>query len=241
MDPNVQPATSTTDTPPAQVTDTPAADTPSPPPPLETPQSITPSPDIAQPLASPPPPATPISLSTEPAPSFSPTPPTPPPPPVQNDPPYLDPPVNTFTPSDQGRKFYQSKAFLVIAIVTGAGLLSLPFMLSQINRSEPVTNTETQATTPAPPVQPFILTIESPTDETVVTNNIVTIKGKTLPNITVMYYTETDDGTLESDVNGNFEATLTLVDGINTLTIMAFAENGEEKSVTLSIIYDSES
>lgn len=83
------------------------------------------------------------------------------------------------------------------------------------------------------------LTLESPVDETIVVSDMVTVKGKTLPNTTVVFYTDTDANSVESDATGYFEGTINLSSGINTLNVQAFAENGEEKTITLDIVYDS--
>ena len=128
--------------------------------------------------------------------------------------------------------------------LTGIGVLlvgaaSALIIFSQTGKSEPVTNTETQAVTPKV-AQELALNIDSPTDGTVLASNVATIKGKTLPNITVAYYSDTDDGTVDSDASGNFEGTLKLANGINTVTITAFGNGGEEKSTTMTIVYNSE-
>ncbi len=91
-------------------------------------------------------------------------------------------------------------------------------------------------------VQPKLsLTLESPASGDIVLDDLVLVKGKTLPQTTVVFYTETDENSMESDSQGNFEGTLTLEIGINTLTVTAFAENGEEKTITLDLVYDEES
>jgi len=101
----------------------------------------------------------------------------------------------------------------------------------------------TKKTSPPAPVvttQPLTLSLESPSDGTVVLDGQVTIKGKTLPNTTVVFYTENDQNSVESSSDGQFEGTITLSSGINTLTTIAYAEDGEEKSITLDIVYDDQ-
>ena len=88
-------------------------------------------------------------------------------------------------------------------------------------------------------VQPLTLNLESPADETIVVSDRITVKGKTLPKTTVVFYTDSDANSIESDASGYFEGTINLSSGINTLTVEAFADNGEEKSISLDIVYDS--
>ncbi len=86
----------------------------------------------------------------------------------------------------------------------------------------------------------FTFSIESPQDGTLLNDNVLTVRGKTFPNTLVMIYSETDQNSLEASTTGSFEGTVTLSPGINTITVTAFAENGEEKSKTLEIVYDDE-
>ena len=88
--------------------------------------------------------------------------------------------------------------------------------------------------------QPFTLSLESPVDGALILGNKLLVKGKTLPNTTVVFFTETDANSVESDENGQFEGVLILENGINTLTVNAFSEEGEEKEISLNIVYDEE-
>jgi hypothetical protein len=89
-------------------------------------------------------------------------------------------------------------------------------------------------------VTPLFLTLNSPTADTQATNDKVVVKGKTLPNTTVVLFNETDEATLDSNAKGEFEGTLLLSEGENNLIITAFAENGEEKTLNLTVDYDGE-
>lgn len=95
--------------------------------------------------------------------------------------------------------------------------------------------------TPAPVAKPVTLDVTSPTEGEVAVNSEILVKGKTLPNVTVAVFTESDEDTIESDASGNFETTITLVEGINSLTVIAMTEEGEEKMVTLDVVYDTQS
>ena len=64
------------------------------------------------------------------------------------------------------------------------------------------------------------------------------VKGQTLPNSTVVIYSNTDETDVESDASGNFEGTTLLATGSNSLVVTAFSDTGEEKSVSLDIVYN---
>lgn len=91
-----------------------------------------------------------------------------------------------------------------------------------------------------PILAPLTLTLESPVDEQLFIGEELLVKGKTLPNIPVVVFTDTDTNSTESDEKGSFETTIVLAGGINSLTVSAFADNGEEKSLALNLVYDDQ-
>lgn len=125
----------------------------------------------------------------------------------------------------------RAAVILVIAVLLIASLTSL--VLRSQKPSPPIAK---------PPIvtQPLVLSLQSPAEETVVLDEQVTVKGKTLPNTPVVFYTETDQNSTESDATGQFEGKIVLAAGINTLTVSAFGQNGEEKTVALDLVYDDQ-
>lgn len=87
---------------------------------------------------------------------------------------------------------------------------------------------------------PLTLDLESPTEGSLITNNKVLVKGKTLPGAIVTVFSDNQDTSLETDSTGNFIGEITLNNGINTLTITAFGDNGQEKSLEVNLVNDSE-
>jgi hypothetical protein len=136
------------------------------------------------------------------------------------------------TPSPTKSKF-GSKTFFIIAGILVVSTIAITAYFQMQPKDQTATNTVAQAT------QPLTLTIANPTEDTIVENGTLTIQGTTLPNTTVLFYTDTADGSADSDASGNFEGTISLENGINTLTITAFSESGEEKSITMDIVYDT--
>ena len=90
---------------------------------------------------------------------------------------------------------------------------------------------------PSPTVA-FSLVVDSPSDQTVVEDNRLTVSGMTAPNTAVTIFTESDESIVQSDTSGKFEGIITLTMGINNLVVSAFSDSGEEKTVVMDVIYD---
>ena len=94
-------------------------------------------------------------------------------------------------------------------------------------------NTELKELTKIPTSTPFFLNIYSPSNEINAVNGEVLISGKTLPNTTVLIYSDSDEASLESDADGKFEGTLLVNETGGLIKVTAFGDNGEEKSKTI--------
>ncbi|TSC88121.1 MAG: Uncharacterized protein G01um101416_144 [Microgenomates group bacterium Gr01-1014_16] len=91
---------------------------------------------------------------------------------------------------------------------------------------------------PSPtPVETFFLTLTSPKSDELAVNEEVLVKGQTAPNINVVILSETDEVAVESDDSGNFEGTILLAEGTNSIVVTAYSDTGEEKSVSLELVY----
>jgi len=121
---------------------------------------------------------------------------------------------------------------ILVSLAAGIFIWFRPFFAQQ----PPIA----QVTDPSPVTQALILELTSPVDGTLSVNQEILVMGKTLPNTTVMLFTETDEDSVVSDANGRFESTITLAEGINSLTVTVFGEDGTEKSQTMDLVYDSE-
>lgn len=145
-------------------------------------------------------------------------------------------PPEAAQPPQQPSKKPISKAVLIFAcvgIIAIVATIAIILMRPQEEPGIPV---------PAQPTQvPEVpLTLDSPSDQTLVVQNEILVSGTTMPDATVAVYTEDDEIILEADSTGRFETTVTLAPGINSLNVKAFSPTGEEKSVSLSVVYDNE-
>ena len=137
-------------------------------------------------------------------------------------------------------KSSKSKIIIGVSLLV-VTLLTIVFVFSLNSQTKPKeiviapSVTQTQVLT-----QSLFLNIDQPIDSTLITDGTVTIKGKTLPNLTVALYTDSDENSVDSDDSGTFEGTLKLSSGINTINITVYGQNGEEKTQTLTLVYDSQ-
>ena len=123
---------------------------------------------------------------------------------------------------------------LMALVLAGVGI-SLTFYSKAKNPDQLTLNTFPTAM-PVEKPQLF-LTLESPSEETMAVNGAVLVKGKTLPDTSVMLFTEGDDDAVQSDIEGNFEGVVMLAKGSNTLTVTAIGVEGDETSQTVTITY----
>lgn len=135
------------------------------------------------------------------------------------------------TPSKPGgKKMLYLVLFVLVMASAGA---SAYFLLKPAPLSPPLQ----LSSSPSPSLT---LDLMSPTNDEIAVNNEILVSGTTLPNTTVVIFTETDESSIESDATGKFETTIVVQPGINTLTVTAFSETGDEKSVTRDIVFDTE-
>lgn len=71
------------------------------------------------------------------------------------------------------------------------------------------------------------------TESTTVDGELL-VRGRTLPDTTVVVYTNEDEESLESDATGAFETTV-LVSEEDSVTVTAYSEDGEEQSQTFAV------
>ena len=77
------------------------------------------------------------------------------------------------------------------------------------------------------------LTITEPQDETTVYLADLVIKGQTEPDAVV----SVNEAVVDVDAEGNFSTTVTLEEGPNPIEVLASDFEGNEGSVTLTVIY----
>jgi hypothetical protein len=84
-----------------------------------------------------------------------------------------------------------------------------------------------------PDVSAIPLTITEPQDETTVYTADLVVKGQTEPDAVV----SVNEAVVDVDAEGKFSTTVTLEEGPNPIEVLASDFEGNEGSVTLTVIY----
>jgi len=134
----------------------------------------------------------------------------------------------------------------VVAIIVGLIAAGVAFYLYQMTKTVPAQKTETLSiksqNTPTPtPNSEYFLIVESPKDESVVTNKSIAISGKTSPKATVLVSTEVDDQVITPASDGSFTLNTAIENGTTIIQVTSVFPNGEEKKVTRTVTYSTES
>lgn len=133
-----------------------------------------------------------------------------------------------------------------VAILVGLLAAGVAFYLYQMTKTVPSSKTkplalETQITpTPTPDNNNF-LSIDSPTDETVSNKKTITVSGKTAKDATLIVSSEDIDQVVKPATNGDFTLTTNISDGSNLIRVTAIFASGEEKTITRTVTYSTES
>lgn len=84
------------------------------------------------------------------------------------------------------------------------------------------------------------LIITQPENNTIVSQDKVTIKGAASPNSTVIILTNLKDYVAETDKDGAFEQEVELEGGPNEILVTSYDEASNETSQTLTLVYSTE-
>jgi len=85
----------------------------------------------------------------------------------------------------------------------------------------------------------IFLNIKEPKNESVVSQEKLTIKGSTLANATVVLIWEEGENILVAGEDGDFQTEITLVGGENEIEISAYDEDGNQANEVLTITYST--
>lgn len=113
----------------------------------------------------------------------------------------------------------------------------------QIPSSSPDKLTPTVVTTPESDnfqsTDNSILTIEDPTNESIVANSLINLKGTTYPKGIVIINTGTKLYQANATENGTFQQDIELESGINNIQIDSFDPEGYQVTKTIQITYST--
>lgn len=133
-----------------------------------------------------------------------------------------------------------------VAIIVGLAAAGIAFYLYQMTKTIPPSqnralSVKAQITpTPTPNTQNF-LTIENPKDESVTDSKVIPVSGKTDPGATIIVSSENGDQVITPTADGSFTLKSIIDNGTNIIQITAVFTNGEEKKITRTVTYSTES
>ena len=129
---------------------------------------------------------------------------------------------------------------VLFAILAGATLgLIIAFGVWRANIALSPKNPGQSQATPTPKPE-FAISLASPSDLDVFSENPVSLSGITKANAFVAVSTEEEDYLTQADTKGSFEVSVELIGGVNQIVITAFDEKGSEVTQKLLLVYSSE-
>jgi hypothetical protein len=133
-----------------------------------------------------------------------------------------------------------------VAIFVGLIAAGIAFYLYQLTRTIPSEKSKSVSintkSIPSPtPDNALFITVDSPSDEQVFSKQVIPVSGKTVPGSTIVISTEDGDQVVTPATNGNFTLTQTIPDGTTLIKITSIFPTGEEKTVTRSVTFSTES
>jgi hypothetical protein len=137
------------------------------------------------------------------------------------------------TPTSKGKPKLLGIALLTLLVLAG-GAAAFMFAKPQ----SPVATPEPIATLPTP--QPLFLTVANLEEPMPAADGELLVKGTTLPNTTVLIFSDVDQTAVDADRQGNFEETVMIPDEDAVVRLVAYGENGEEISSTFAVSEDAD-
>lgn len=129
--------------------------------------------------------------------------------------------------------------FLAIlgGIVFSIGLFFIYQKTQQLS-TKPPSNKETVEITPTP--VKFFLNIDNPQNEAVFDKKIIQLSGKTLGTAVVVIMGQDKEFVLMPAADGSFSTTITLLDGVNQVEVIAINADGKIITDKLTATYTKE-
>lgn len=153
-----------------------------------------------------------------------------------------EPMGEVFEQNDTSKNYYMSKRLSTTSFVISMisilviGLIFLLGLNFYLNKDNHTINLNNWATLTSAPVS-FDLNIDSPDDESLVFDKSLLVSGKTSANTPILISSDSSDWAIQSDSSGNFSQTITLIAGLNRLTITAYDSNGNSKVIQRTVYY----
>lgn len=128
---------------------------------------------------------------------------------------------------------------LIITFGIWSASRALTDQKTKLPSDRPLSPTEVPSLSPAP-LPSFSLSIVKPENESIVNSEKITLSGNTQPEAQVVVVWENGETLLQADESGSFDTEVSLVSGLNEITITAIAKDGKEAIKTITVVYSTE-
>jgi cytoskeletal protein RodZ len=132
-----------------------------------------------------------------------------------------------------------------VAVFVGLVAAGIAFYLYQTTKTvppeQPKTVTSKTVNPTVAPLDSNMLSVETPKDETVSDKKVIGVSGKTVKNATIIVSTQDSDQVVKPADNGDFSLSQLIPDGTSILQIAVIFPNGQEKKITRTVTYSTES
>ena len=135
------------------------------------------------------------------------------------------------------------KKEIVIAILIGLSLgLFITYGIYQARTGISRRSSDPNLTVTPAPGEEFAgeLVLNSPIDETIQSENTVSVSGTTLPNSFVVIFVGNDETITTTDDSGNFSVEVSLEDNGNVITVYVIDEDGRTLSAERVVVVSEE-
>lgn len=131
-------------------------------------------------------------------------------------------------------------AVIIGVILGGVILYGINLANNSVNSNPDKTETEgnnPKAPQPSSKKPASQIVIDFPQENSVITENSITLKGSAKPNSAIAIITESDDIIVTADSEGNFSSPINLIVGENNLAVTSIDEKQATASATISVIH----
>lgn len=134
---------------------------------------------------------------------------------------------------------------IFIALVLGLFITTIAFYIYESTKTESQPKKEakinvTSTPTPTPVSEKLFLTLDSPSDEALVDEKVVEVKGKTNPLNTVVISSNIDYSVLQPDSKGVFSSDVAIDQTTNIITVLSITPQGEDKKEERVVTFSQE-
>ncbi len=130
-----------------------------------------------------------------------------------------------------------------VMVLIGLLVAGVAFYLYQGTKTIPASKLKTVAIkSPTPSATPMgvYLSLDNPQDESVVTDKVLAVSGKTVPGATVVILTSSSHQVVQPSQQGDFSTTITLDNGENLLQVISFGPDGLSQTAQRTVTYSTE-